>query len=149
MALSLWQSVADEVASMLGNFVADTTQIFIMKVHHGLLMAKLPAWSWLAVGLIIAVTSWYVEMTLFFWLGWVFIIIGAAKFLIWFMARRREAPDTIMHHPHHRAVHAPAAHPSRGQARLGHYAHVYHRCVCGNPVRVTDLFCSACGRRLR
>jgi hypothetical protein len=110
--------------------------------------AKLPAWSWLAVGLVIAVTSWYVEMELFFWLGWVFIIIGIARFLLGFVFREKEQPrDITTHHTHHRTIHG-TAHVSPG-ARYGHYAHYYHRCVCGSPVRMTDLFCSACGRRLR
>ena len=127
---------------------ADSTQIFIIRYRCLLLMAKLPAWSWLAVGLLLAVGSWYAGMSLFFWLGWLFVIVGAAKFLIGYMLPGKEpgAPTghDIRRHPSMHPVHV-----DRHQSRLGHYVHQYYRCSCGNPVRATDIFCSACGRRLR
>ncbi len=95
-------------------------------------MAALPSWSWLLVGLIIAATSWTMEMPLFFWLGWLFVIVGIAKFVIGFLTRERETPQE-----------------RRVMQQLAPAHHQYYRCPCGNPVRVADHFCNHCGRRLR
>jgi hypothetical protein len=94
---------------------------------------KLPTWSWILVGLVITIVSWSVEMELFVWLGLLFIAVGAAKIIISYMTGKET------HQERKAEQHAPAAHPS----------HQYYRCYCGNPVRATDSFCSACGRRLR
>lgn len=99
-------------------------------------MAKLPAWSWMLVGLVIAFTSWKVEMPLFFWLGWIFIIIGIAKLLIGLLTAKKETRQE------RRTVHQYAP---RHQV----HAHQYYRCSCGNPVKAMDNFCGYCGRRLR
>lgn len=104
-------------------------------------MAKIPAWSWLAVGLIVAVTAWYAEMPLFFWLGWLFVAVGIAKFIIGYVVSEK----TVEVKPQHRPAHAHAAH----QPRAVHPAHQYYRCSCGAPVRASDNFCTHCGRRLR
>ena len=93
----------------------------------------IPAWAWLLVGLVIAVTSWHVEMPLFFWLGWAFIAVGIGKYVIGFLLREKETPQerkTVQHL-------APQQ------------SHQYYRCPCGNAVRATDNFCTHCGRRLR
>ncbi len=99
-------------------------------------MAKLPPWSWLLAGLAIAITSWKVEMPLFFWLGWIFVIIGITKFLIMLLTSEKttktERRMTQQYAPIHQA-----------------HTHQYYRCQCGNPARATDRFCNNCGRRLR
>jgi len=96
---------------------------------------KLPTWSWLLVGVIIAVFSLYLEIGLFLWLGMLFIAIGVAKIVIRYMTGTKETSQEK------KAVqqYAPKMHP----------AHQYYRCSCGNPVRAADFFCSNCGRRLR
>jgi UPF0716 family protein affecting phage T7 exclusion len=104
-------------------------------------MAKLPAWSWLTVGLLIAITSWYVEIPLFFWLGWLFILVGAAKFLIGYLLSKKETQEEKS--AVQQAAHQPRYPPVR------HASHQYYRCSCGNPVKASDNFCGYCGRRLR
>lgn len=97
-------------------------------------MAGIPSWIWLAVGLLIAITSWYVELTLFFWLGWLMIIVGAAKFVIAFTSREKESAQeksTVNH--------------LMPQQHKEHYG----RCSCGNMVFSTQQYCHVCGKRLR
>lgn len=101
-------------------------------------MAKIPAWSWLAVGLIVAMTAWYAEMPLFFWIGWFFVVIGIAKIIIGYVVS--EKTIEVKPRQHAPATHRPAA---------AHPAHQYYRCSCGAPVRASDTFCNHCGRRLR
>jgi len=96
-------------------------------------MAAIPSWAWLAIGLVISLTSWYVEMTLFFWLGLVFIVIGIMKLAAGFMLGEKETKQEK------KTVHNLSP----------QHTHQYYRCACGNPVRVNDIFCSYCGRRLR
>ena len=94
---------------------------------------KLPAWVWLIVGLIIAFTSWYTEMELFFWLGWIFILVGSAKIIIGFIIRKKETPTE----------------KKTAQQYTPQHHYQYYRCSCGNTVRATDQYCTACGRNLR
>jgi hypothetical protein len=101
-------------------------------------MAAIPSWLWLAIGLIVSVTSWYADMTLFFWLGCAFVVVGVAKIVIGFMLGKTETKAEK------KVVQRLA--PVQGQR---HPAHQYYRCPCGNPVKVSDIFCSYCGRRLR
>ena len=110
-------------------------------------MAKLPAWSWLIVGLIVAVTSSVVEIPLFFWLGVVFVAIGAGKYALAAMTREKTPKEKHLqqHVQRHQAQHQQAHHA----AAMRHPTHQYYRCSCGAPVKVSDNFCNHCGRRLR
>ena len=99
-------------------------------------MAKIPAWSWLAVGLIVAMTAWYAEIPLFFWIGWLFVVVGIAKFIIGYVVSEKVVER--------KAAQQPTRHPA-----ATHPAHQYYRCSCGAPVRASDTFCNHCGRRLR
>ena len=99
-------------------------------------MAKLPAWTWLGIGLLITIISGYMEIPLFFWIGWLFVVIGIAKIII--AAVLREKPEE------RKAAHAVMRVPTARQP-----AHQYYRCSCGAPVRGSDTFCARCGRQLR
>lgn len=102
-------------------------------------MAAIPSWLWLAVGLVVSVTAWYTEMSaFFFWIGCAFVVFGVAKLVIGFMLGPKETKQEK------KVVQRLA--PAQGQM---HPAHQYYRCPCGNPVKVSDIFCSYCGRRLR
>ncbi len=97
-------------------------------------MAKIPSWIWLATGIAITLTSWYADLTLFFWVGLAFVVFGIAKIMAGYMLGGKETKIEK------KIVHEMAPHRT---------AYKYYRCPCGNPVRVTDIFCSYCGRRLR
>lgn len=101
-------------------------------------MTALPSWSWLGVGLVVAITAWYTEMPLFFWLGWAFIIVGVAKFVFGYVTRKDESPQE-----------RKAVQRMLPPSRMQHVAHQYYRCACGAAVRASDNFCTYCGRRLR
>ncbi|MEM4239582.1 MAG: hypothetical protein QXM31_00555 [Candidatus Woesearchaeota archaeon] len=98
-------------------------------------MAAIPSLVWLFIGAIVVGISWYSDMPLFFWIGWAFIAFGIAKLIIIFVLGGKEKNEK-------RQAQQAAQHQHR-------YSHKYYRCLCGNPVRTHDIFCSYCGRRLR
>ncbi|MEM2916289.1 MAG: hypothetical protein QXT19_02960 [Candidatus Woesearchaeota archaeon] len=97
-------------------------------------MAKIPAWVWLATGVAVALAAWYANLTLFFWVGWVFVVFGIAKLIGGYVLRGKETQREK------ELIHEMAPH---------RMTYAYFRCSCGNPVRTTDIFCNSCGRRLR
>jgi hypothetical protein len=96
-------------------------------------MAAIPSLVWLLIGAIVVGVSWYIEMPLFFWIGWAFIALGIAKLAIGFILGKKETKQE-------RKTASPAAQKHLQQ---------HYRCSCGNPVKITDNFCNYCGRRLR
>lgn len=104
-------------------------------------MAQIPSWLWLFAGIIITAGSYYVKGTiaLFFYLGLLFILIGVAKILFWFITRKPSRTEkTQMQMPSPRAQPVQPVHGQYGRCRW-----------CGRYVRLTDTFCWGCGRRLR
>ncbi|MEM4263763.1 MAG: hypothetical protein QW666_02615 [Candidatus Woesearchaeota archaeon] len=103
-------------------------------------MAQIPSWLWLFAGIIVTAGSYYVKgnIALFFYLGLLFILIGVAKIIFWFIMRKPKTGKIQMPMPQSRAQ------PVQ-QAAYGNYK----KCMCGRFVRLTDNFCWACGRRLR
>jgi len=100
------------------------------------------------VGAIITSTSWYVQMPLFFWLGIVFMAVGAGKIAFSAIVTEKEVP--MVHKPAHQyARHIPQPPQAAHHPAPQRHAHQYYRCPCGAPVRASDQFCSHCGRRLR
>lgn len=102
-------------------------------------MAQIPSWLWLFAGIIVTAGSYYVggKVALFFYLGLLFLLIGVAKAIIWFVMRKpKKTEGTQMPSPK-----AQPVQPVHGQ---------YGKCRwCGRFVRLTDSFCWGCGRRLR
>jgi hypothetical protein len=99
-------------------------------------MGAIPSIAWLVIGAAVVGISSYVGMPMFFWIGWLFIVMGIARLVIGFMIGKKETKTekkTVQ------------------QAMPQHHGYVskYYRCVCGNPVKITDNFCGYCGRRLR
>lgn len=101
-------------------------------------MAQIPSWLWLSAGIIVTVGSYYVQgpVTLFFYLGLLFILIGVAKLLTWFMTGKK-------------SIKTGRAHTLAPQPKAQPIQQRYKKCVCGRFVRSTDSFCWGCGRRLR
>ena len=95
-------------------------------------MAALPWWAWLGVGVLIAVLSSIAggKVAVFAWIGWLFIIFGIAKAVIYFLLRKKETKQE--------------------QAQVPPVQHQYYYCPrCRSTVRVGDYFCHRCGVRLR
>ncbi len=99
-------------------------------------MAAIPALVWFLIGAIVVGISWYMGMPLFFWIGWVFIIVGIARLTINFILGQKETKQEK------KAI-------QTGPVVKKHPQHQYYRCSCNNPVKITDNFCNYCGRRLR
>jgi uncharacterized paraquat-inducible protein A len=99
-------------------------------------MDGLPWWTWLSVGLLVAVMSSVVggKLELFVWVGVLFILIGIAKLVIAYVFRQKEAKQEHTQHQYqtpqqtHQAFYCPR---------------------CRSTVRTHDFFCSRCGTRLR
>lgn len=102
-------------------------------------MAEIPWWAWLGVGLFVSISSVYGggKLTLFAWVGLLFIAIGIGKITFLFVLKPREtkAEQKNMHMPY----------PTQWQqAPQGLYCP-----TCRVTVQSTDFFCRYCGRRLR
>ncbi len=98
-------------------------------------MASIAWWAWLGVGLFVAITSAYMggKVTLFAWVGLLFIVIGIGKVVYLFVLSPKESKKehTIVHP--HRAPVTPA----------------YYCPRCRITIQSTDNFCKYCGNRLR
>lgn len=94
-------------------------------------MAQIPSWLWLIAGIIVIAGSLYVgeQISLFFYVGLLFIAIGIAKIVLNYILRKKETKTE--------KTQMPRTHPQ------------YNICRCGQYVRKTDNFCWSCGTRLR
>jgi len=102
-------------------------------------MAEIAWWAWLGVGLFVAISSAYMggKVTLFAWVGLLFIVIGIAKVVYIFVLRPKEtkSEQRAMHMPY------PQLPPQPPSA--------FYCPQCRITVQPTDFFCRYCGRRLR
>ena len=96
-------------------------------------MAEIPWWAWIGVGLFVAVAAGIMggKVSLFAWVGLLFIAIGIGKVVYLFvLTPRKEKP-----------VHSGIPTPAQALARY---------CpLCRVTVLPTDRFCRYCGSRLR
>ena len=102
-------------------------------------MAEIPWWVWLGVGLFVSIVSALMggKVTIFIWIGLIFIIVGIAKVVYLFVLRPKEAKSEqkAMHMRH------PQLPPQPPSALY---------CPrCRITVQTTDRFCRYCGQRLR
>jgi len=101
-------------------------------------MAEIAWWAWIGVGLFVAVgAAWSGgKVSLFAWVGLLFIAIGIAKVVYLFVTRSKETKTE------HRIVH-----PQRPVAPVVPQGFFCPRCRV--TVQQTDYFCRYCGTRLR
>ncbi|MEM3154204.1 MAG: hypothetical protein QW165_01395 [Candidatus Woesearchaeota archaeon] len=100
-------------------------------------MAEIPWWVWTGVGLFVAISAAFSggKLTLFAWVGLLFIAIGIGKIVYLFVAKEKSSPKE------QRIVHPPHVQPVMPQ---GHFCP-----RCRVTVMPTDHFCRYCGTRLR
>lgn len=97
-------------------------------------MAEIPWWAWIGVGLFVAVSAGIMggRVSLFAWVGLLFIAIGIGKIVYLFVLKPRESEkEKNVVHQH------PVLPPARFCPR------------CRVAVQVSDIFCRYCGWRLR
>ena len=103
-------------------------------------MAKIHGLIYVLIGLFIVLASWkinYNDLILFFYLGWVFVLVGIVKML--FSFGKNKGVKNLQHkslaQPQHSMQHQQKHH--------------YKRCHrCGNVMRLHDIFCNKCGLRV-
>jgi hypothetical protein len=102
-------------------------------------MAEIPWWVWLGIGLFVSVSSAISggKLSIFAWVGLVFIVIGIGKVVYLFVLKPRESEAE------HRAMRMPNPQlPPQPPSSLF--------CPrCRVTVQQTDFFCRYCGWRLR
>lgn len=95
-------------------------------------MAAIPWWAYLGVGLFVAISSAQIggSISLFAWVGLIFVIVGIAKLIVLFVLNPREEKKQAVHQTHYqpRAQLCP-----RCRMQVTHY----------------DNYCRVCGMRLR
>jgi hypothetical protein len=103
-------------------------------------MASIPWWTWLGVGTIVTFVSIWADLTLFIWLGVIFIVVGIAKLAMFYILGAREQ----------KPVSQNAAHP-QVSPRVREYAQsqkaLCPRCMAN--VSPADFYCRYCGTRVR
>lgn len=106
-------------------------------------MAGLSWWTWLGVGLVVALVSVWAELDLFIWVGVVFIIVGIAKLAMFYILGSRDQKVSS-------AVSQSVAHP-QVSARVREYSQpqrlVCPRCMAN--VSAANFYCGYCGTRVR
>lgn len=97
-------------------------------------MAEIPWWAWLGIGLFVAITSGIMggKVSLFAWVGLLFIAIGIGKIVYLFVMKPKETKTE-------QKAYAPITPPHQ----------TYHCPRCRITVQYTDYFCRHCGTRLR
>ncbi len=101
-------------------------------------MAKIHGLVYIIIGIFVSIASWRInneDLQLFFYVGILFIGIGAAKLLLSLVKSKKEGEKTT----HHKKISL--------QQHLQHQQkHHYKRCPrCGSIMRLADRFCSRCG----
>ncbi len=100
-------------------------------------MAEIPWWAWLGVGLFVAISAAFTggKVSLFAWVGIVFIVIGIAKVVYLFVLKPKETKqEQKIVHPSHRIIQQPQA---------------FYCPRCRITINPADVFCRYCGARLR
>jgi len=112
---------------------------------------KINGFVYIIVGLILALSSRYFSsgnLKIFFYIGLLFILIGAIKLVLRMFSRGRKSStkgQVIRHQPHddnrgHPRVHHVNPNPHHGQ-------HVKYCSRCNSTERMHANFCSHCGNR--
>jgi uncharacterized paraquat-inducible protein A len=102
-------------------------------------MVKIHGIVYIIMGIFVSIASYrinYDNLLIFFYLGFFFIALGAAKIVLGFIFRKnKEEKNTISM--------ARQNYPNPAQR------HQYKRChKCSNITRLTDRFCSRCGTKM-
>ena len=97
-------------------------------------MADIPPWVYIGSGLLVSIVSAisYDKFVFFFWIGCLFVIVGAVKYLI----GRVRKPVEIEHKKR-------MAYEQVNKMQQ-HYKKCYY---CGNTLRREDAYCTRCGSR--
>jgi len=104
-------------------------------------VADIPWWAWIGVGLFVAIASAVSggALSLFAWVGLIFIAIGIGKIVYLFVIKPRESKEEEA------AVQMPTA-PAVQQYET---PKVTHCPQCKVTIQPTDHFCRYCGTQLR
>ncbi|MBI4452902.1 zinc ribbon domain-containing protein [Candidatus Woesearchaeota archaeon] len=105
-------------------------------------MAKIHGIAYILIGLLVVIASWkinYSNLILFFYIGWIFVLVGMVKLMLGFGKKKDK--------PQQNAQSRNLSHlTSQGRQ---HQAHHYKKCPrCHNVMRVHDRFCGRCGYRV-
>ena len=98
-------------------------------------------WSvYLILGIGVLVASYKIDsqsFRLFIWVGYLFLVIGVAKLVFWFITNKKESSLDKKELRREIQQNAPKGH---GLSRY---------CMrCGVPLKGNENFCSSCGQRL-
>jgi hypothetical protein len=98
-------------------------------------------WSvYLILGIGVLLTSYNLDtqkFQLFIWTGYIFLTVGIAKMVFWFITRVKESP--VEKNEIRRELHQ-----TRSHQKFERY------CMkCGNPLGGHEIFCPKCGQRQR
>ena len=100
-------------------------------------MAEIAWWVWLGIGLFVAVSAALTggKVSLFAWVGLLFIAIGIGKLVFLFVLKPKESKKE------QQVVHPPHLPPTTPQA--------FYCPRCRITVQSADFYCRYCGTRLR
>lgn len=102
-------------------------------------MAKIHGLVYIIIGILLVIASWKInfnELILFFYAGWLFVLVGIVKLLLGFgkkenRVQQKEQNRNVSH--------------LMSRSNL-HQTHHYKKCPrCGSVMRINDRFCSKCG----
>ncbi len=97
-------------------------------------------WSvYFLLGIAVLIVSYRIDpqkFTLFIWIAYLFLVIGTAKFIVWFIVRRKMTSREKKR--------VRAAIPQSHQYRTARFCP-----RCGNVLHSYENFCPMCGQRLR
>jgi len=107
-------------------------------------MAKIHGLVYILIGLFVVIASWkidYNDMILFFYVGWIFVLVGIVKLFLMF--GKKEETKSVHHAQHNRSSgHIQHSKNKQHQNQLQNYK----RCPrCHNVLRIHDRFCNRCG----
>ena len=105
-------------------------------------MSEIPPWAYIGSGLLISIVSAisYQRFVFFFWVGCIFVLVGAVKFLI----KKTKKPEDIEQKRRIAYERASKLHHQGMQAQ--HQVQQYKKCrFCGSVMRIRDGYCPRCG----
>lgn len=120
-------------------------------------MAKIPGYLFLILGLIVSIASSVInkkELTIFVYIGYLFIAYGAAKILISLILKNEkhdnkekqlQVPEAVRNNPQLRKEYQQKF----GKIAKDMQGYVGYCPSCGTPMRGINIFCHRCGRRLQ
>ena len=105
-------------------------------------MTKIHGIVYIIIGIIVAaISSTTNKLIVFFYVGLVFILIGAVKIFVDYTKKKMGITEESVYKKHYEAL-KQKQHQAQAKQQ-------YKRCLnCGNLLRIHDRFCTSCGARV-